>query len=144
MLLSADSSRSICGSRRVAYLLIGLFLQGGGWLFLGLVGDAAMLPTIAAQQFAVTMGQVCVGVICDALIVESVACERGAQVGKLQTTCQLTFAFGGLVGTVLSGVLPQFLGASSQTIFVSSLVVPNPKNMGCSGVRLCWLICTCT
>ena len=111
--------RSICGSRRVAYLLIGLFLQGGGWLFLGLVGDAAMLPTIAAQQFAVTMGQVCVGVICDALIVESVACERGAQVGKLQTTCQLTFAFGGLVGTVLSGVLPQFLGASSQTIFVA-------------------------
>ena len=64
------------------------------------------------------MGQMTVGVMCDALIVESVAMEKGAQIGYLQTTCQIFFALGGLAGTALSGALPQFAGLSYEFMFL--------------------------
>ena len=47
----------LCGSRRKAYLLIGMLLQGGAWLLLGLLGRAADLQLIAAQQFCAVLGQ---------------------------------------------------------------------------------------
>ena len=64
------------------------------------------------------MGQMMVGVMCDALIVESVAMEKGSRIGYLQTTCQIFFALGGLAGTALSGALPQFAGVSYEFMFL--------------------------
>ena len=62
----------LLGFRRLSYLLVGLALQGGGWVALGLLGTGATLPIVAAQQFVVTFGQMTTGVMCDALVVEGV------------------------------------------------------------------------
>ena len=109
----------IFGYRRLSYLLLGLLGQAGGWIALGLLGTTATLPMIAAQQFAVTFGQVTTGVMCDALVVEGVASETGASIGKLQTSCQIFFALGGLLGTALAGVLPQYGHLSNEVMFLS-------------------------
>ena len=53
----------LCGLRRLPYLLLGLALQGGGWLLLGILDTHATLSIIAAQQFVVTLGQVGSGLI---------------------------------------------------------------------------------
>lgn len=108
----------ICGYRRKSYLLLGLLVQGGVWTLLGFLGRNATLQIIAAQQFLATFGQMMVGVMCDALVVENVGYERGSMVGRLQTTCNLWLAAGGLLGTVLAGVLPQYAGMSNDTVFV--------------------------
>ena len=108
----------ILGYRRLSYLLIGLLLQGGGWILLGLLGGAASLPMIAAQQFTCTMGQMMVGVMCDTLVVEGISYETGDAIGYLQTTCQIFFALGGLAGTGLAGALPQYAHFSDKTMFL--------------------------
>ena len=79
---------SCCGYRRKPYLFVGLLLQGGAWLLLGLLGRHATFQVIAAQQFCAVMGQMIVGVMCDTLVVENVGYERGAMVGRLQTNCR--------------------------------------------------------
>ena len=72
----------ICGMRRVPYLLLGLLLQGLGWLILGFVGPAIGFQYLALQQFTCTMGQVVVGVMCDSLVVEM--CQaRAVHVGSV-------------------------------------------------------------
>ena len=109
----------ICGGlRRLPWLIIGLALQGGGWLLLGFLDTNANLPIIAAQQFFVTFGQMVTGVMCDSLVVENARMEvESSEIGKLQTSTQIAFAAGGLAGTALAGVLPQFAGLSSAAIF---------------------------
>eukprot|EP00451_Oxyrrhis_marina_P015045 CAMPEP_0204328978 /NCGR_PEP_ID=MMETSP0469-20131031/13811_1 /ASSEMBLY_ACC=CAM_ASM_000384 /TAXON_ID=2969 /ORGANISM="Oxyrrhis marina" /LENGTH=503 /DNA_ID=CAMNT_0051311497 /DNA_START=102 /DNA_END=1613 /DNA_ORIENTATION=- len=108
----------ICGKRRLPYLIMGFALQGAAWVSVGIVGDSISFPLLALQQFCTTMGQVLVGVMCDTLIVENVKYESGTQVGRLQTNCQLMFAAGGLLGTLLSGWLPQYAHFSYTLMFV--------------------------
>ena len=59
---SQTRCRCVC-LRRLPYLLLGLALQGGGWLLLGILDTHATLSIIAAQQFVVTLGQVGSGLI---------------------------------------------------------------------------------
>ena len=65
-------------------MLAGLALEGGGWLLLGLLDRAATLPVVAAQEFAVTLGQMLVGVMCDTLVVETAQLEEGEHIGSVQ------------------------------------------------------------
>ncbi|KAL1519709.1 hypothetical protein AB1Y20_023219 [Prymnesium parvum] len=109
----------ICGRRRVPYLVLGLLLQGASWLLLCLLGASIGFRCLALQQFVATLGQVIVGVICDSLVVETCQEERGDAVGQLQASVQLCFASGGLVGTLLSGWLPDYARVSHTAMFAA-------------------------
>jgi hypothetical protein len=110
--------RPICGRRRVPYLIMGLLMQGSCWIALGLVGNSMTFPLICLQQFVSTMGQMLTGVMCDTLVVENIRHETGETVGRLQSNTYLMFAVGGLVGTLLSGWLPQYGHIPTTTMFL--------------------------
>ena len=89
---ASDAGPRCCGLRRLPWMALGMLLQGGGWLLLGLLGSTATLPLIAGQQFAVTLGQMITGVMCDTMVVESARLESGERIGTLQVATQLAFA----------------------------------------------------
>lgn len=64
------------------------------------------------------MGQMITGVMCDTLIVENIKYETGQTVGRLQSNTYLLYSIGGLVGTLLSGWLPQYAGLKYSTMFL--------------------------
>ena len=71
----------ICGQRRKPYLFVGATVQGLGWLLLGVL--PASIGALAVISFVVTLGQVEVGTMVDAIIVENMKNEREAEKGKL-------------------------------------------------------------
>ena len=103
------------GQRRRPYLVVGLLLQALGWWALALAGGTLSSDgddsagwcsplAVSGLLFAATMGQVTVGVMCDAFVVENMAHERGErQVGALQSSCWITLNGGTLVGMLAGG-----------------------------------------
>ena len=69
-----------------------------------------------------------VGVMCDSLVVEYARREASPNIGRLQTNANLCFAVGGLLGTVLSGALPQYCLLSPEQIFLVRATAPQPNN----------------
>jgi len=110
--------RPICGRRRVPYLVIGLIFQSASWIALSLLSEKMTFEFLCLQSFISTMGQMMTGVVCDTLIVENIKYESGESVGRLQSNTYLMYAVGGLIGTLLSGWLPQYGNLSNVTMFL--------------------------